>query len=648
MRHSFLLLISVMFCACFAQHVMGQEYSPYYYDIGSPDVTDIYVDPLTGSDQNEGSSRSNPLRTEQAAWGKIPSGQSLSTGYRINLLPGVYSIDQLVNFYEDKHGTAQHPIIITAADGQNTVRWSFGINAKNCSYLYFINFEINTPGADPLHIELGDHILVRGMLLDGGSDAIGSNGEVIDGREVAHEGIKINQSQNIYIENTNVSGADDNAIDFVAVQYGHVVANKIHHSGDWCMYAKGGSAQLRIEGNEFKNCGTGGFTAGQGTGFEFMVAPWIHYEAYDIKFINNIIHHTAGAAVGVNGGYNILMAYNTAYETGMRDHVVEAGSFGQRSCDGDQEKVANCVTYNSAGGWGPTQITTGSDDVTPGARDPQPIPNKNVLIVNNIFYNSSISSPQHFVVYAPRSPAGGTNITSPAVTDDNLVIKGNLIWNGNVDTGLGVGESGRGCQDSNPTCNVAQLRADNLINALEPQFLNAAGLDFRPMQGGNLFNAGAVSLSNFSGGDRPSSPQPPAGNLLNQVAQDLSGNARSGTSPAGAFSSSNSALNHDPASGSDLPDDSMPGTAPQVGKIDAKCSRVKCTVKATVSGSVSNVSASLRGKGVKKSANLSLNQGRYSAAISYKKVAKGVRVTVSVTASGTAGSDIARKVVVTK
>jgi hypothetical protein len=42
-----------------------------------------------------------------------------------------------------------------------------------------------------------------------------------------------------------------------------------------------------------------------------MTAPWIQYEAYDIKFVNNIIHDTDGAGIGVNGGYNILMAYNT-------------------------------------------------------------------------------------------------------------------------------------------------------------------------------------------------------------------------------------------------------------------------------------------------------------------------------------------------
>ncbi len=43
------------------------------------------------------------------------------------------------------------------------------------------------------------------------------------------------------------------------------------------------AAYFLVAGNEFSNGGTTAFAAGQGTGFEFMTAPWIQYEAYDIK-----------------------------------------------------------------------------------------------------------------------------------------------------------------------------------------------------------------------------------------------------------------------------------------------------------------------------------------------------------------------------
>lgn len=43
------------------------------------------------------------------------------------------------------------------------------------------------------------------------------------------------------------------------------------------------AAYFLVAGNDFSNGGTTAFAAGQGTGFEFMTAPWIQYEAYDIK-----------------------------------------------------------------------------------------------------------------------------------------------------------------------------------------------------------------------------------------------------------------------------------------------------------------------------------------------------------------------------
>ena len=79
------------------------------------------------------------------------------------------------------------------------------------------------------------------------------------------EAIKLNQCQGIYIESVDVSGAWDNAIDMVAVQWGHVINSAIHFAG-WCIYTKGGSAYFVVSGNEIYDCGESGFSAGQGTG----------------------------------------------------------------------------------------------------------------------------------------------------------------------------------------------------------------------------------------------------------------------------------------------------------------------------------------------------------------------------------------------
>lgn len=161
----------------------------------------------------------------------------------------------------------------------------------------------------------------------------------------------------------------------------------------------GGSANFLVAENEIYDCGTGGYTAGQGTGFQYMVSPWLYYEAMHIKFVNNIVRNTQGAAVGVcnimpaavcfvfgrwrmvalvalwscgsfdqnvpvpvllrvtrkqlngaagvNGGYNIVMAFNTFYNVGSRSHTVEF-VFGSRSCDSDSS-ATRCDTYRQQG-----------------------------------------------------------------------------------------------------------------------------------------------------------------------------------------------------------------------------------------------------------------------------------------------------------
>jgi len=201
----------------------------------------------------------------------------------------------------------------------------------------------------------------------------------------------------VYIENCDISGGWDNAIDFVAVQHGHVVGSRIHRAGDWAMYAKGGSANLTIAGNEIFDAGTGGFTAGQGTGFEFMVDPYLTFEASDIRFVHNVVHDTQGAGFGVNGGSNILIAHNTLYRVGARSHVIEV-VHGSRSCDGD---AATCSRYLAAGGWG-TNVPGGDE----------PIPNENVFILNNVVLNPEgyASQWQHLAVAEPVVVAGAPTI----------------------------------------------------------------------------------------------------------------------------------------------------------------------------------------------------------------------------------------------
>jgi hypothetical protein len=472
-----------------------------YYDPGTPAVTDLWVDPLNGDDSADGLSAASALQTLDAAWRKIPMGQALGTGYRIRLQAGEYPEQDMPTYWESRYGSYEAPVIIQGegSEAGQVILKGF-VNVFDSRYIYFDNLSIITPG-DAFHCEQCEHLLIRNVIMYS---------------KAARELIKVNQSQYVFIENSDLGGAEENTIDFVAVQYGHILHSYIHDAGDWCAYVKGGSAYLRVEGNEIYNCGTGGFTAGQGTGFQFMTPPWLTYEAYDIRVVNNIIHDTEGAGLGVNGGYNILLAYNTLYRVGSRSHGIEV-VFGMRSCDGQpgDEGRERCQQYLDAGGWGTTEVDTGDNHVH--------IPNKNIFIYNNILYNPPgfRSEDQHFAIYGPRQNPASSGIPL-AVTDANLQIKGNIFWNGDPSMPLGVEESSEGCQPANPTCNAEQLFAENAVNSLEPLFADPSSTNFTPL--GNWWSEYiGYTIPDF-GWDLPGIP---AGQTSNAVTGDQAGNERS-------------------------------------------------------------------------------------------------------------------------
>ena len=82
--------------------------------------------------------------------------------------------------------------------------------------------------------------------------------------------------------------------------------------------------------------------------------------------------------------------------------------------------------------------------------------------------------------------------------------------------------SGGGGDSNNPSCNEALVSAENTINTIEPQLVDPESGDFRPVKGGNVYDVTTYSIPAFAGGDRPSTPLSPAGNLTNNVTLDYS------------------------------------------------------------------------------------------------------------------------------
>jgi hypothetical protein len=391
-------------------------------------------------------------------------------------------------------------------------------NIYDTRYLYVIGLQlIPEPAGDALHCERCEYLLLRDVLLNGGNSRI------------AQETLKVNQSHHIFVEHSDISGAWDNAIDFVAVQYGHIIGNSIHNAGDWCQYLKGGSAYFRVETNQFYNCGVGGFTAGQGTGFQFMTSPWLHYEAYDIRFINNIVHDVEGAAIGVNGGFNILFAHNTFYRIGERSHIFEAVA-GLRSCDGQagEPDRVRCQEFLDAGGWGTTLVSDGTNDLH--------IPNRNVFVYNNIFYNpaSSPSQWQHFQIVGDMTFPVNSNVPTSERGDTGLVFSGNIIWNGDETMPLGI-EDTDACQTDHPGCSATVLQANNWINQFEPQLVAPETGNFRPVSDGNVTEQTPTAIPDFIWNLPPVTPSIPAGELLNAVDRNYAGESRDSDNSIGAY-----------------------------------------------------------------------------------------------------------------
>jgi hypothetical protein len=621
-----LLLVSNIFIPC----VNSQDLNSDFYDIGTISVTDYFVDSANGNDSNNGLTRSSAKETITAIWNSIPQNTPLTTGIRINVLPGNYTTSHLPNYWENRAGTANHPIIIRSADGMGTVFFKRDINMANTSYFYLIGIDIKNQTesgyGDAFHCENCSHILLRGNSFNGAPNGRDS------GEDIAHETIKFNQSQYIYIENNNIQGAGDNAIDWVAVQYGHIIGNRIHDAQSWCAYVKGGSSYVLIEANHAYNCGEGGITAGQGTGFEFMESPWLLYEANYIKIVNNIIYDIYGAGLGVNGGYGILLAHNTLYNIGERSHLLEV-VFGERSCDGDTDA---CQDHQNLGGWGPNAT---------GYENSQPIGNRDIVISNNVFYNPPgiQTGSQHFAIYGPRTPSA-PGIPSPQRTDLGLKISGNIIWNGDNAMPLGIEDNDQGCQDSNTTCNEAQLIANNTINSLEPDFIDPGNSDYRPVASGNLAGQTSASIADFD--PIHGSNTIPEGNPDNQMVREFSG-ANAGARPPGAFASSSSELSFPGLVETPTEQDGNSGVSLTINKVKAKRKRngMKLSAKVRVSGNPNSVTAVITKRG-NTVATITLNNttgNRYAGTTTISGL-RGRKFRFTITASNDSSSDSVSRV----
>ena len=176
----------------------------------APHAQTLVVDARRGRDSNPGTAR-RPLQTVAAAWARIPQARALKRPVRILVRPGRYGARALPNYWERRWGTQKAPIVITAAR-RGTV--TFALRQPVRPALGRLRRDHVLRPQRPLPLRACQHVLLTRSRLTGSASEL-------------HENVKVNQSPHIAITDSVISGAGDNAIDFVAVQYARITGNMI-------------------------------------------------------------------------------------------------------------------------------------------------------------------------------------------------------------------------------------------------------------------------------------------------------------------------------------------------------------------------------------------------------------------------------------
>jgi hypothetical protein len=152
--------------------------------------------------------------------------------------------------------------------------------------------------------------------------------------------------------------------------------------------------------------------------------------------------------VGVNGGFNVVIARNRMWDVGTRSHSIEVG-YGSRSCDGQPGDTDRdrCAQNLDLGGWGTTRVDDGTNYVR--------IPDRHVWVLGNVIDNPRRQGDQLFSIAGPFSgPEQDGSGLGEVRADDDLHVAGNLI-------------AGRGLPTGTDECDAEDCRAIGSRNTLD-------------------------------------------------------------------------------------------------------------------------------------------------------------------------------------
>ncbi len=238
----------------------------------------------------------------------------LQPGEVLEIAPGTYKgrVD-----VKDLKGTQKKPIVIRGADPANPPVFTGGTEGwhlSDCSYVTLANIAVTGCEGNGINVDdagtpktPSEHIRLRNLTVT----KIGPKGN--------HDGLKLSGMTDFTVYRCEIRGWGGSGIDMVGCRRGLIEHSTLEglpgHSQASGIQAKGGTRDILIRQNTFRNAGDRAINLGGSTGLEFFRPAVTRYEATAIEVAGNrfIGSQAPIAFVTAQGGH---VHHNTFYRPG--------------------------------------------------------------------------------------------------------------------------------------------------------------------------------------------------------------------------------------------------------------------------------------------------------------------------------------------
>ncbi len=302
MRGSFVLtVVAVMMLGVPGAAGQGQAPCgmPAPFDAGAVYSRELHVSP-DGRDDADGSTAA-PLRTIRAAADRATPGTRVIVG------PGTYAPVALGRV----QGEAARPIAFVGRPGATIeAAKGAGWSMSDAAYVVIEGFTIRNTAAHGMNLDDGGtvetpahHLVLRNLTIANA----GSGGN--------HDCIKLSGIDDFWVLGTDVSDCDrGEIIDMVGCHRGVISGNRFHDTVASGVQAKGGSADILIQGNRFERIAGRAVNAGGSTGLPYFRPADAPHEGARVHVLSNVFLRngpSGGAAVAYVGCDACVFAHNT-------------------------------------------------------------------------------------------------------------------------------------------------------------------------------------------------------------------------------------------------------------------------------------------------------------------------------------------------